>query len=68
MAWDLGIYLNLLSVDDVALVQGLEGEDNLRSVEFGSVIVANCYCSYVSLSLSESKPNNSPPGQYSRIK
>lgn len=36
--FEAGLELNLLPIDDIALVQGLEGEDDLGSIEFGSVI------------------------------
>ena len=48
-------------------MKSFECKDNLGGIEFGSRLVEE-YCSYVSLSLTESNPKSSPPGQYSKTK
>lgn len=49
------------------IMQVLQGKNNLSGIKFCSDLCKN-YCYYESLCFLLSKPNNSPPGQYSRAK
>lgn len=58
---------DLLSIDDVLVVQILDGEDDLSCIEL-SPASYHSYCSSERRCFLESKPKSSPPGQYSRAK
>jgi hypothetical protein len=58
---------HLLAVDDVLVVEVLQHQQHLRSVEAGSTS-GKAYSNSVRRLRLERRPKSSPPGQYSRTR
>ena len=53
----------VLTIDNIPLMEGIECQEDLRGIKLAPAYYIT-YCSSESLSLRESSPNSSPPGQY----